>query len=167
MPFLFRKRNNDFFVQTLSFLPSCGDKPGNRGEEFSEPCYVNKLTHQESLVMSPARDTSTIASPCCASLLHISLPAASTPVDSKIIKNKRWMLSTREWLTFLPTNTTSRKWLARRTSRKCLNFLPSKFAWLLNFSSRTPSQMPELRFAARSQKFGYASPQEDLGYASP
>ena len=32
--------------------------------------------------------------------------------QKQIIKNKRWMLSTREWLTFLPTNTTSRKWLA-------------------------------------------------------
>ena len=32
--------------------------------------------------------------------------------QQQIIKNKRWMLSTREWLTFLPTNTTSRKWRA-------------------------------------------------------
>ena len=32
--------------------------------------------------------------------------------QQQIIKNKRWMLSTRAWLTFLPTNTTSRKWRA-------------------------------------------------------
>jgi hypothetical protein len=57
------------------------------------------------------RETSTIASPSCAPLLHTSLPAESTPWTAAIIKNKRWMLSTREWLTFLPTNT-SRKWLA-------------------------------------------------------
>ena len=57
------------------------------------------------------RETSTIASPCCAPLLHTSLPAESTG-QQELNKNKRWMLSTREWLTFLPTNTTSRKWLA-------------------------------------------------------
>ncbi len=48
--------------------------------------------------------------------MHTSLPAESTKCtlrgQKQIIKNKRWMLSTREWLTFLSTNTTSRKWFA-------------------------------------------------------
>ena len=45
---------------------------------------------------------------CCT----LRYPLSPLRGQQKIIKNKRWMLSTREWLTFLPTNTTSRKWLA-------------------------------------------------------
>ncbi len=48
-----------------------------------------------------------------------------------------------------------------------LRYCTLRYPLSLNFSSRTPSQMPQLRFAARSQRFGYPSPQEDLGYVSP
>ncbi len=44
---------------------------------------------------------------CCT----LRYPLSPLHGQKQMIKNKRWMLSTREWLTFLPTNTTSRKWL--------------------------------------------------------
>ena len=46
------------FVQPLSFLPLCWDNPGIRGEEFGEPCYFNKLAHQELLTENCLRSLS-------------------------------------------------------------------------------------------------------------
>ena len=52
--------------------------------------------------------------PLRAALRYCTLRYPLSPLrgQQQIIKNKRWMLSTRAWLTFLPTNTTSRKWRA-------------------------------------------------------
>ncbi len=49
----------------------------------SEVCCSNKLVHQNHRLWS-LRETSTIASPCCSSLLHTSLPAVSTSWTANI-----------------------------------------------------------------------------------
>ena len=70
MPFLLHKINNGIFVQTFSFLQSYRYKSGNRGEEGHEPCYFNKLAHQESLVMRPVRDINDSLSVLCFTVTH-------------------------------------------------------------------------------------------------
>ena len=101
--FYFTKETTVFFVQTFSFLRSCAYKPWNRGEEGLEPCYINKLAYQESLVWACERHPSTIASPCSASLLHTSPPAEPSFLKPDVFTNARATLRRKKpeiWLCF-------------------------------------------------------------------
>ena len=116
MVFYFREKTTSYVCISF-FLSSRGVlKPEEREERGTAIAITRKHavsinpSIQNPLVMSPARAIVALraALRCCT----LRYPLSPLRGQQKIIKHKRWMLSTREWLTFLPTNTTSRKWLA-------------------------------------------------------
>ena len=136
MPFFISKKKQRCFRSNFLFISSHRSNTRRGIEERSLASHIISINLPiKNHWYEPARDIND-----CLSVLHFATAHFATlwahSEDRKKIKNKRWVLSTSEWLIFLPTNTTSQKWLARLTSSKWMNFLPSKFAWLLNFSSR-------------------------------